>query len=109
MLTGTFSSTIADLEHAYSALLGGALGDPQRMLDALPVDAPGHPLADPGYAVGLMTSGFPARLAGHGGGGPGYTIFALATVDGARAHVEFVADEVDDAPLIRRCLAAIGR
>ena len=109
VLTGTFTSTVAELERAYSALLGGALGDPQRMLGGFPVDAPGHPLADPGYAVGLMTSGFPALLAGHGGGGPGYTIFALATVDGSRAHVEFVPGEVDDAPLIRRCLAAIGR
>jgi hypothetical protein len=72
------------------------------------VRAPGHPFAGPGYGLGLMTDGTPPVLAGHGGGGPGFTLFALARVDGSAAHVEVVADEVGDASLIAACRAALA-
>ena len=108
VLTGTFVSTTETLATAYSRLLGGDLVDPALLLETFPVDAPNDPFAEPGYGLGLMTDGFPPRYAGHGGGGPGFSIFALATADGSFSHVEFEPDEIDGAILTRRCQAALA-
>jgi D-alanyl-D-alanine carboxypeptidase len=107
VLTGSFAATASGIAEAYRALLAGALGDPAVLLQQLPVDVPDAVLVQPGYALGLMTGGDPIRYAGHGGAGPGYTAFVLSSVDGRRAHAEFVTDEVDQDSLIRRCLAVL--
>jgi D-alanyl-D-alanine carboxypeptidase len=103
---GTFVAEPRQVADGLAALLRTDTG--RAMLHTQPVDAPGHVLARPGYGLGLMTDGDPAVLAGHGGGGPGFTLFALARADGSAAHVEVVPDEVDDQPLVRACLAALG-
>ncbi|WP_060591012.1 serine hydrolase domain-containing protein [Nocardia farcinica] len=106
---GTFCADVTDTAAALARLLSGTLGAelPTAMCRTHPVDAPGHPLSDPGYGAGLMTSGNPPAIVGHGGGGPGFTLFAAARVDGSAAHGTMEARECDDAPLIRRCLAAL--
>ncbi|CAN5240715.1 serine hydrolase domain-containing protein [soil metagenome] len=103
---GTFVSDAASLERGLLGVLRSDVAP--AMLEALPVDAPGHPFAEPGYGRGLMTSGLPPRWAGHGGGGPGFTLFALAAADASRAHVAFENDEVADEALIRECLASLS-
>ena len=104
---GTFLAAPTALETGLRALLQGRLVAPEALLDTTPVDVPGHVLAEPGYGLGLMTSGRPPRYAGHGGGGPGFTLVALATRDGATAAVEWIGDEVSDQPLFRAALARI--
>jgi len=104
--TGTFVANIDHVAGGLARVVASDIG--QRMLATRVVDAPGHPFAAPGYGLGLMTDGYPARFAGHGGGGPGFTLFALATADGSAAHGEVVAEETSDRPLIERCIAALG-
>lgn len=122
---GTFTARIGDAARGLARIMQGALGPGLAgtglagtglagtgLADAMrrtrPVNAPGHALAEPGYGLGLMTSGNPATVVGHGGGGPGFTVFAACTSDGARWHGEAVAAESDDRPLIERCLAALS-
>lgn len=81
-------SLIGDPQEAargIALILGGALADrlPRLMLEALPVDAPGHPLQPARYGLGLMVGGTPT-VAGHGGGGPGFELFAASTPGGER-------------------------
>ena len=107
--TGTFLATPDALEIGLRKLLQGRLFDPEPMLQTIAVDAPGHVLQEPGYALGLMTSGMPPRIVGHGGGGPGFTLAALAKIDGGAAAVQWANDEVSDQPLFAAALARITR
>ncbi|BDV31732.1 serine hydrolase domain-containing protein [Microbacterium terricola] len=108
VLTGTIAASPSAIEAAMRGILAGALFDPARMLDTRAVDAPGTVLDQPGYGLGLMTSGCPTpRWAGHGGAGPGYTTFVLADADGSAAKASFVPAEVDQNDLIRECLAGL--
>lgn len=109
--TGTFAADVTDTAAGLARLLAGELGPriPALMRETRPVDAPGHPLSDPGYGLGLMTSGRPAGIVGHGGGGPGFTLFVAARADGSAAHGVRVAAETDDRPLVRQCLDALAR
>ena len=107
--TGTFLASPEALETGLRNLLQGRLFDPEPMLQSIAVDAPGHVLQKPGYALGVMTSGMPPRFVGHGGGGPGFTLVALATSDGAKAAVEWANDEVSDQPLFAAALARLRR
>jgi len=108
---GTFAADPDEIAAAIGALLGGALGaaipDVLRR-SSLRLEVPGHPFAEPGYGFGVMTDGVPPTVVGHGGGGPGFTLFVLARADGSAAHLEVVADEVDDRPLVAACLQSLG-
>ncbi|HET8927867.1 MAG TPA: serine hydrolase domain-containing protein [Microbacterium sp.] len=105
VLTGTIASSPAAAEAVFAGVLAGELLDPSALLDAVPVDAPGFALPQPGYALGLMTSGAPTpQWVGHGGGGPGYANFVLAAADGSAASAVFCAGVVDQNELVRRCM-----
>jgi D-alanyl-D-alanine carboxypeptidase len=54
-----------------------------------------------------MTDGDPATVVGHGGSGPGFTVYVAATFNGSRGHGEAAAAEIDDRPLIQACLAKL--
>lgn len=109
VLTGTLAASPRATEELFAGILSGRLFDPTPLLEALPVEAPGTALPEPGYALGLMTSGIPrARYAGHGGGGPGFTTFVLATADGTAASASFSPTVMDQNVLIRRCFTALG-
>ncbi|MBB5632497.1 CubicO group peptidase (beta-lactamase class C family) [Cryobacterium mesophilum] len=108
VLTGTIAASQVATEELFAGILSGRLFDPAPLLETLPVDAPGTALPEPGYALGLMTSGLPeARYAGHGGGGPGFTTFVLATADGGAARASFSPGAVDQNALIRDCRDAL--
>ncbi len=79
---GVVAATAPELARLLDGILGGALlssGSRAAMLDALDVPVQ-HPLfRQPGYGLGLMVdrqSRF-GLLAGHGGGGPGYSAGAF--------------------------------
>lgn len=108
---GTFVADPDEVAAGLAALVGGALGAAVPDLlrrSTLALAAPGHPFREPGYGYGVMSDGVPPTVLGHGGGGPGFTLFALARADGSAAHVEVVADEVDDRPLVAACLQALA-
>ncbi|PFG19918.1 serine hydrolase domain-containing protein [Serinibacter salmoneus] len=109
--TGTFATTPADAARGIARLVRGELGEDlaQRMRHPRPVHAPGHPLHPAGYGLGLMTSGDPARLVGHGGGGPGFTLFALSTHDGAAWHGTAAAGGALLTDLAQDCVMALTR
>jgi CubicO group peptidase (beta-lactamase class C family) len=104
----TFLADPETLAHGFRALLRGDLIDPAPLFDAVHVDAPGHTLTEPQYGLGVMIDG--DRWVGHGGGGPGFILFALARQDGSASHVAYRATDVDtgDAELIRACLDALA-
>ena len=104
VFTGTFLASPATIETGFCNVLRGELFDPMQLLDVVPVSAPGHVLAEPGYGLGVMTSGNPPRIVAHGGGGPGFTVVAVANRDGSQAAVEWAAAEVSDQPLFRAAL-----
>ena len=104
VFTGTFLASVESIETGYCSLLRGELFDPALLLDVVHVDAPGHVMQEPGYGLGLMASGRPPQVVGHGGGGPGYTIAALVKRDGSAAAVEWAPAEVSDQPLFRAAL-----
>ena len=106
MYPGTFVANIETVANGLARLVASDVG--QRMLATRVVEAAGHPFSAPGYGLGLMTDGYPVRFAGHGGGGPGFTLFALTTADGSTAHGEVVGEETSDGPLIERCIAALS-
>lgn len=56
-----------------------------------------------------MTSGDPARLVGHGGGGPGFTLFALTTHDGATWVGRAATGEALLTDLAQECVEALTR
>lgn len=88
---GVVISTAPEIAHIFEALFAGHLLDASSlaaMLEPVPVPAE-HPLfSKPAYGLGLMIdSGSPYGLvAGHGGGGPGYSTGAihLPEVNGRR-------------------------
>ena len=105
---GTFLASPEAIETGFRQLFRGALFDPMLLLDVVPVSAPGHVFTEPGYGLGVMASGNPPRIVGHGGGGPGFTIVAVATRDGAHAAVEWAASEVSDQPLFQAALERLS-
>lgn len=109
--TGTFAARVGDAARGIALLMSGQLGEnlAATMRDTLPVDVPGHPMAPAGYGLGLMTSGLPASLVGHGGGGPGFSLFAAATADGQRWHGAVSVGEGEDLQLIRSCIDALSQ
>ncbi len=82
---GSLLGDPAEAARGMALILGAALGAelPRLMLEARPVNAPGHPLQPAGYGLGLMVGGAPT-VAGHGGGGPGFELFAASTPSGER-------------------------
>jgi D-alanyl-D-alanine carboxypeptidase len=83
---GAVVSTAHELAMIYDALFAGTLLRAESIGEMLePVLVPHqHPLfRQPAYGLGLMIDAQPARgfLAGHGGGGPGYSIGAIHTRD----------------------------
>jgi D-alanyl-D-alanine carboxypeptidase len=79
---GVAISTASDLARAVEALFGGRLlgpGSLAAMLEAAPVPGAHPPFIRPGYGLGLMVDlGSPyGRVAGHAGGGPGYSTAAF--------------------------------
>lgn len=109
VLTGTIAASQVATEELFKGILSGRLFAPSPLIETLPVEAPGTALPEPGYALGLMTSGIPdVRYVGHGGGGPGFTTFVLATADGGAASASFSPRVIDQNVLIRRCFAALG-
>lgn len=104
----TFLATPEALAQALCGVLRGELFDPTPLFESVIVDAPGHAFSQPRYGLGLMQDG--ARLVGHGGGGPGFALFALALPDGSAAHLEYrVTDSnYDDTELIAAGIACIS-
>lgn len=93
---GVVISTAPEIAHIFEALFAGRLLDDSSlaaMLEPVPVPAE-HPLfSQPAYGLGLMIdSGSPYGLvAGHGGGGPGYSTGAIHLPDVNGRRVTSVA------------------
>jgi len=106
---GVAISTAADLARAIEALFGGQLlapGSLAAMLEAVLVPAEHPPFVQPGYGLGLMVdlgSSY-GRVAGHAGGGPGYSTAAFHFPDVAGRRLTSVAlvnrDQPDLGPAI---------
>ncbi|MGX1810494.1 serine hydrolase domain-containing protein [Nocardia sp. NPDC055321] len=106
--TGTFAATADSAARGLARLMSGELGGVGvRMARTHPVSAPGHPWTTPGYGSGVMTDGRPSAIVGHGGDGPGFTVFVAATADGRHAHGIAVPAEVGSTGLAGECLAAL--
>lgn len=107
---GTFAADPTEAARGIALVMRGALGEGVALAlrSTLPVDVPdSHPMSPAGYGFGVMTSGDPVRVVGHGGGGPGFSLFAASDVEGARWHAEVVASESEDLDLVRRCVDAV--
>jgi D-alanyl-D-alanine carboxypeptidase len=103
----TFLADPKSLASGFAALIRGELCDSKPMFDSVDVFAPGHSFKEPRYGLGLMLDG--NRYVGHGGGGPGFALFALARPDGSAAHVEWIAgDARDDAALISAAITKLS-
>ncbi|MEU0542112.1 serine hydrolase [Nocardia sp. NPDC005978] len=99
--SGTFAATVNSAARGLSRLMSGGLGDiGSRMARTYPVAAPGHPWTEPGYGSGLMTDGRPPTVVGHGGDGPGFTLFVASTIDGRRARGVAVPAEIGSTGLV---------
>ncbi|HLL50087.1 MAG TPA: serine hydrolase domain-containing protein [Thermomicrobiales bacterium] len=100
---GVAISTASDLARAVEALFRGQLlapGSLVEMLDAVPVSTE-HPLfARPGYGLGLMIDlgSTYGRVAGHAGGGPGYSTAAFHFPDVVGHRITSVALVNRDCP-----------
>ncbi len=108
--TGTFAAEPDEAARGLALVMRGALGDEvaRALRGTLAVDVPAtHPMTPAGYGFGVMTSGDPVRVIGHGGGGPGFTLFAATDVEGARWRGEVAASGSDDLELVRRCVTAV--
>lgn len=109
--TGTFAADPDEAARGLALVMQGRLGAdvPRLMQETHLVGAPdSHPMApDAGYGLGLMTRGTPPTVAGHGGQGPGFNLFAAVSADGSRWRGEAEAAEGEDLALIRRCVAAV--
>lgn len=105
---GMVLATGQAISQTFRGLFSGALFDPQVLFQSVSVSAPGHSFAQPHYGLGVMIDG--QRWVGHGGGGPGFTLFALCKPDGSSAHTSFrVGDDQGDAALISECINEIAR
>ncbi|MCI9889481.1 serine hydrolase [Micrococcales bacterium 31B] len=109
--TGTFAAAPDNVASGLAALLAGGLGGPlaHDMLTMLPVNAPPeHPFTPhAAYGLGLMGHGSPLRVVGHGGGGPGFTLFAAVAPDGSRSFGDCEPAGGDENALVRRCMRAV--
>jgi D-alanyl-D-alanine carboxypeptidase len=107
---GTFAARVHDAARGIALIMRGELGEEHAtaMRDTLPVDVPEHPLSPAGYGLGLMTGGIPPSLVGHGGQGPGFSLFAGSTANGERWHGAVIPDEGEDLDLIRICVETIA-
>jgi D-alanyl-D-alanine carboxypeptidase len=78
---GAIISTTADLDRFLTALLGGKLLPPAELAQMQTTDPFTH-----SYGLGLMAIPLPCGITvyGHEGGVPGYSSFALSTLDGSR-------------------------
>ncbi len=103
--TGTFAARVEDATRGIALIMQGKLGEgnASAMRDTLLLDAPGHPFNPAGYGLGLMTSGLPPTIVGHGGGGPGFSLFAACTADGERWHGAVSAREDAGTSIIQEC------
>lgn len=108
--TGTFAATVDDAARGIALIMRGELGRDlaEAMQQTSPVDAPGHPLSPAGYGLGLMAGGVPPTIVGHGGGGPGFSLFAASTARGERWHGEVAADEESSLGVAQRCVDALA-
>ncbi len=111
--TGTFAAEPHEAARGIAGIMRGELGAgvAKAMCEAVVVEGvpATHPMS-PGasYGLGLMVRGAPATVVGHGGGGPGFSLFAAASRDGARWCGEVSATESEDLDLIRRCVDAVS-
>lgn len=105
---GTFAADPMEAARGLGLVMRGGLGQPlaAQLRKTSPVDVPPtHPMTPhAGYGLGVMTSGEPASVVAHGGQGPGFTLFAAASVDGSRWHGEAQGSEEEDLELVRRCV-----
>lgn len=108
--TGTFAARVDDAARGIALIMRGQLGSTQAaaMRDTLPVNAPGHPFDPAGYGLGLMTSGIPPTVVGHGGGGPGFSLFAACSADGERWHGAVSDREDTGFSIIQECVDAVS-
>ncbi|GAA1172956.1 hypothetical protein GCM10009584_12430 [Ornithinimicrobium humiphilum] len=110
--TGTFAAEPDEAARGIALILQGRLGADvaAAMKRTMPVDVPADDPFAPtaGYGLGLMTHGIPVSAVGHGGGGPGFSLFAAASADGTRWRGEVGATERPDEDLVRRCLEAVA-
>lgn len=111
--TGTFAADPQEAARGLALVMQGRLGEDLAKAwrsTVLPVDAPpGHPLSPgAGYGYGVMTSGDPVRIVGHGGGGPGFSLFVAANAEGTRWRGEVAATAGEDSDLIDRCVRAVS-
>lgn len=108
---GTFVADPADAAAGIARIMRGEVGWSlaEAMKQVHLVGAPDtHPMQPgAGYGLGLMTSGDPVSVVGHGGQGPGLSVFAVASEDGQRSHGDFVMGEGEDLDLIARCVDAV--
>ncbi|WP_061960776.1 serine hydrolase domain-containing protein [Demequina flava] len=108
---GTFIADPADAAAGIARIMRGDLGPSlaEAMKQVHLVGAPDtHPMQPgAGYGLGLMTSGDPVSVVGHGGQGPGLSVFAAASADGKRSDGDFAAGEGEDLDLIARCVEAV--
>jgi len=109
--SGTFAANPQQAARGLALALRGDSGAEvaSALRTSFHVDVPPqHPLAPTaGYGLGVMTGGDgEARVVGHGGQGPGITLFAATNIWGTRWHAE-VGSETDGDEPIRRCLTAL--
>jgi len=106
--TGTFAADPLEAARGLALVMQGALGADlaARLQQTWKVQVPpDHPMGpDAGYGLGMMTSGDPTSVLGHGGQGPGLNLFAATSADGSRWHGEVQASEGEDLELVRRCV-----
>lgn len=113
--SGTFAAEPREAARGLALVMQGALGEeiPLALRETHRVGVPAaHPMSPgAGYGLGVMTSGEPADVIGHGGQGPGFELFVATTADGTHWHGEVQAVEGESAgnDLIRRCLEAVRR
>lgn len=108
---GTFVARPHDVARGLALVMRGHLGGElaATLRGSLPVDAPSsHPLSPgAGYGFGVMTSGHPVAVLGHGGGGPGFSLFVATHAAGSRWCGEVAGSESEDLDLVRRCVDAV--
>lgn len=113
--SGTFAADPQEAARGLALVMQGALGEaiPLVLRESHRVGVPAaHPMSPgAGYGLGVMTSGEPTDVIGHGGQGPGFDLFAATTAAGTRWYGEAQATEREgtEDDLIRRCLEAIRR
>lgn len=108
---GTAAGSAGDIARLFGALLNGPLLSPaqrDQLLVSVPVNTAYSAFGQPGYGLGLMLDRTPGvRLAGHGGGGPGYALGVLW--NGRQVGVACLnSDEAGDGVLLVRTFLEPG-